>query len=118
MTDLKRIPTPWSYSLAVEAGDFVYLGIHTGKGADFTAQFNDAMQHMQATLAQFDLKLDSLIKIQVWLKNIQDLPVMEKLVMNYFAKDGYPTRMTATTQFIDEGRLVMVEGIAYRRKQG
>jgi len=118
MTELRRISTPFSYSLAVEAGDYIFLGLHTGRGDTFSAQLDEVMQAAAATLAHFNLSLDDLVKIQVWLKNIADLPVMEEQIRRYFRPDCYPARMTATTQFIDAERLVMIEGVAYRRARG
>jgi 2-iminobutanoate/2-iminopropanoate deaminase len=37
MANIERIPTPYSYSQAVAAGDFVFLGLHRG-GDDFPAR--------------------------------------------------------------------------------
>jgi len=116
MTGLKRIPTPYSYASAVVAGDYVFLGLHRGFGDDFVAQFKDATKALKDTLAQLDLPLESIVKINVWLKHVEDLPAMEKLVADYFPKDGYPARMTATTAFIDDDCLLMLEGTAYDGK--
>jgi len=115
MSELKRIPTPFSYSAAVEAGDFVFLGIHRGFGDDFTTQFHDAFGYLKKTLAEFNLTLAHLVKINVWLKNIEDIRVYEKLFNDYFEKDKFPVRMGATTEFIDDDCLLMIEGIAYRK---
>ena len=68
MTGLKRISTPYSYSLAVAAGDFVFLGLHRGFGDDFTTQFHDAISRLKKTMAEFDLSLAHFVKINVWLK--------------------------------------------------
>jgi len=116
MTGLKRIPTPYSYASAVVAGDFVFLGLHRGFGDDFVAQFEDAMRNLKNTLAQLDLPLESIVKIQVWLKHVEDLPTMEKLVADYFPTDESPARRTATTAFFDDDCLLMLEGIAYAGK--
>ncbi len=113
MTGLKRVPTPFSYSLAVEAGDFVFLGLHRGWGDDFTTQWDDTFSRLKKTLAEYDLTLDNLVKINIWLKNIEDVRIYEKLFQNYFKKDKYPARMGATTQFIDADCLLMIDGIAY-----
>jgi 2-iminobutanoate/2-iminopropanoate deaminase len=114
MTDFKRISTPWSYSLAVEAGDFVFLGLHRGFGNDFTAQFHDAFSHLKKTLKEFDLTLADLVKVDVWLKNIEDVRVYEELFSDYFEKDKYPARMGATTEFVDDDCLFMISGVAYQ----
>jgi len=116
MGELKRIPTPYSYSQAVAAGDFVFLGLHRGFGDDFTTQFDDTFSYLKKTLGEFGLTLPDLVKVNVWLKNVKDLREMEKRFNNYFEKDKYPARMTSTTEFIDDDILMMIDGIAYRGK--
>ena len=117
MTEIKRITTPYSYSLAVEAGDFVFLGIHRGFGDNFTTQFDDTFKYMEKTLAEFDLTLAHLVKVNVWLKHIKDLPEMEKRFNDHFKKGSFPARMTSTTEFIDDDCLLMIDGIAYRKSK-
>jgi 2-iminobutanoate/2-iminopropanoate deaminase len=114
MASIQHLPTPHSYSTAVAAGDLVFLALHRGFGERFTEQFDSTMDSLNYTLAQFDLTLASLVKVTVWLKYIQDLPEMEQRFRHYFEQDGYPARMTATTEFIDADCLLMIEGIAYR----
>jgi 2-iminobutanoate/2-iminopropanoate deaminase len=116
MPEVKRVPTPYSYSAAVAAGDFVFLGLHRGFGDDFRTQFDDTFAHLKKTLAEFDLALVDLVKVNVHLKNVKDLPEMEKRFDNFFQKDSFPARMTTTTQFIDDDCLLMIEGTAYRGK--
>ena len=115
MTELRRVTTPYSYSVAVAAGDFVFLGLHHGFGDDFTVQFDDTFKNLAKTLAKFDLTLTHLVKVNVWLKNIKDLLEMEKRFNNYFEKGNFPARMTSTTEFIDDDCLLMIDGIAYRK---
>jgi len=115
MSAIKRIPTPYSYSLAVEAGDYVFLGLHRGFGDTFAEQLDHTLEYMQESLAKLGLSLEDMVKVNVWLKHIQDLPEMEKRFEAYFQKDHFPARMTSTTEFIDEDCLVMVEGIAYKK---
>jgi 2-iminobutanoate/2-iminopropanoate deaminase len=113
MTNLKYIPTPHSYSSAVIAGNFVFLGLHRGFGDTFSDQLEGIFIALKTTLAELELGLEHIAKVNVWLKNIQDLPEMEKIFLHYFEADHYPARMTATTQFIDDDCLVMVDGVAY-----
>jgi len=117
MTDIKRIPTPYSYSAAVAAGDYVFLGLHRGFGDDFTTQLDDTFSNLKKTLAEFDLKLAHLVKVNVWLKHIEDVRVYEQLFRNYFEKDNFPVRMGSTTEFIDDDCLLMIDGIAYRESE-
>jgi 2-iminobutanoate/2-iminopropanoate deaminase len=115
MSEIKRIPTAWSYSAAVAAGDFVFLGLHRGYGDDFATQFDNTFKYLKRTLAEFDLTLAHLVKVNVWLKHIKDLREMEKRFNNYFEKDHFPARMTCTTEFIDDDILLMIDGVAYRK---
>ncbi len=114
MAAVIRTPTAFSYSSAVAAGEFVFLGLHRGFGADFPTQLSDALAGLGRTLQGYGLGLHDLVKVHVWLRDIQDLPVMEKAFVDHFPRDGFPARMTATTQFIDEDCMVMIEGTAYR----
>jgi 2-iminobutanoate/2-iminopropanoate deaminase len=116
MKEKKYLPTPHSYSSAVAAGDYVFLGLHTGAGKDFTEQFHDTIKNLKETLTHFDLELSDIVKVNVWLKNIDDVRIYEKLFKQYFEKDKHPARMGATTQFIDKECLLMIDGVAYREK--
>jgi 2-iminobutanoate/2-iminopropanoate deaminase len=116
MKEIKHIPTPYSHSAAVAAGDYVFLGIHRGWGPDFKTQFHETFKFLKKTLAEFDLELADIVKVNIWLKDIKDVSVYEKLFEQYFEKDKYPARMGATTQFIDKDCLLMIDGIAYRGK--
>ena len=115
MSEIKRVPTPFSYSAAVAAGDYVFLSLHRGWGDDFTAQFHDAFSRLKKTLKEFDLTLADLAKVDVWLKNVEDVRVYEKLFRDYFEKDRYPARMGATTEFVDDDCLFMISGVACRK---
>lgn len=114
MSNIQYLPTPYSYSSAVNAGDFIFLGLHRGFGDTFNEQLRSTFANIQGTLGKYDLELDSIVKVNVWLKNIHDLPSMEKLFIEYFAQDHFPARMTSTTQFIDTDCLLMIDGVAYR----
>lgn len=113
MSNVTYVATPYSFSSAVRAGDFVFLGLHRGFGASFAEQIKGALDGVEETLAQLGLGLENLIKVNVWLKNISDLPEMEKTFGTRFAQGHYPARMTSTTEFIDADCLLMIEGIAY-----
>jgi 2-iminobutanoate/2-iminopropanoate deaminase len=117
MKNIKYLLTPYSYSQAVAAGDYVFLGLARGYGPDFKTQFDMTFKFIKSVLATCDLELKDIVKVNVWLKNIKDLPIMEKDFENYFEKDHFPARMTATTEFIDDDCLLMIDGIAYRGKK-
>lgn len=113
MSSITRISTPYSYSRAVIAGDTVYLGLHRGYGDDFPAQLEDCFEALERTMGEAGLSLANLVKVNVWLNAIDDLPLMEERFNDYFEQDQFPARMTSTTEFIDDDCLLMMEGIAY-----
>lgn len=108
-----RITTQFSYSTAVVAGDYVFIGLHRGFGESFTQQIHDTFTNLKETLQQCDASLDEVVKVNVYLKNIEDLPEMEKGFLDYFNTDKFPARMTSTTEFIDSDCLMMIDGVAY-----
>ena len=110
---IKRIPTKFSYSKAVVAGDYIFLGLHRGSGETFTEQIHSAFSELKETVQKCDVSLGKVVKVDVYLKNIQDLPEMEEVFLDYFAKDTSPARMTTTTEFIDSDCLMMIGGVAY-----
>ena len=117
MAGLKRVPTPFSYSSAVAAGDFVFLGLHRGFGNDFTAQLDDAFSHLKNTLAELNLTLADLVMVYIWLKDMQNVRQMEEQFRNYFEKDKFPARTGGSTEFIDDDCLFMISGIACRKEE-
>ena len=114
METIKYLPTSFSHSRAVAAGEFVFLGHHRGWGDDFTSQFHDTLTRMRKTLSEFGLTLVDLVNVNVWLKDIENVRVYEQLFKGYFEEGKYPARMGSTTEFIDEDCLLMIDGIAYR----
>jgi 2-iminobutanoate/2-iminopropanoate deaminase len=116
MTAIKYLPTQFSYSMAVAAGDYVFLGFHRGWGADFKTQFHDAFKRLKKTLTEFDLTLENLVSVDVRMKHIKDVRIYEQLFRDYFEKDKFPARMGGTTEFFDDDCLLMISGIAYRKK--
>lgn len=106
------VSTKHSYSSAVQAGDFIFLGLHRGAGDDFAAQLRDTMNRLEKTLVKLGRPLGSIVKVSVYLKKISDLREMEHLFRDYFEPEHYPARMTTTTEFWDKDCLVMIDGVA------
>jgi len=52
--------------------------------------------------------------VNLHLKNISDLPEMEKVFLDYFVIAQFPARMTSTSEFIDSDCLMMMDEIAYK----
>lgn len=109
-----------SYSGFVEAGDFVFLSFCVGNvGKSIEEQIEGALNNMSERLAQVNLTLDSVVKVDVLLRDVWDIPVMEEIFKRRF-KGNYPARKTISTEFAHKGGpaglKVQIDGIAYRQK--
>lgn len=109
----------YAYSGIVEAGDFVFLSFCVGNvGASFEGQVNGALNDMENRLATLGLTLQNVVKIDVLLKDVWNIPVMEKVFKERF-KGIYPARKTIQTEFAHiggpDGLHVQIDAIAYKK---
>jgi len=107
------------YSGIVEAGDFVFLSFCVGNvGAAFEAQVNGAIDDMERRLHTVGLALDAVVKIDVLLKDVWNIPFMEKVFAQRFIH-GYPARKTVSTEFAHTGGIhglqIQIDAIAYKK---
>lgn len=109
----------YAYSGFVEAGDFVFLSFCVGNvGQSVEMQVEGALDNMSERLAQVNLTLDHVVKMDVLLKDVWNIPVMEAVFKRKF-KGNYPARKTISTEFAHKGGLdglqVQIDAIAYRK---
>lgn len=110
-----------AYSGYVEAADFIFLNFCVGNvGESVERQVEGALDHMSARLAKAGLTLDAVVKVDVLLRDVWDIPVMEEVFKRRF-KGNYPARKTISTEFAHrggpQGLKVQIDGIAYRGKR-
>lgn len=108
----------YAYSEIVEAGDFVFLTFCAGNvGKSAEAQVHGALDHMEKRLALVGLTLESVVKVDVLMKDPWNIPAMEKVFAERF-KGKYPARKTIATEFAhkggENGLQVQIDAIAYR----
>lgn len=107
-----------AYSGIVEAGDLVFLSFCVGNvGAPFEDQVHGAIDDMEQRLKIVGLTLASVVKIDVLLRDVWNIPEMEKVFKERFVH-GYPARKTISTEFAHvcgiHGLQVQIDAIAYR----
>lgn len=110
----------YAYSGYVEAGDFVFLSFCVGNiGQSVEMQVEGALDNMAERLAKVNLTLDAVVKVDVLLRDVWDIPVMETVFKRRF-NGNYPARKTISTEFAHvggpDGLNVQIDGIAYRYK--
>ena len=121
MSSIKRynVNNEYAYSEMVEAGDFVFLTFCVGYvGGTVEKQVNGALDDMESRLAQIGLTLQSVVKVDTMLRDVWNIPIMEKVFKERF-KGVYPARKTIQTNFAHmggpEGLHVQIDAIAYKK---
>ena len=82
MSEIKRhdVDERNALSEVVEAGDFIFLSFCVGNvGQSVEAQVNGALDDMAARLEKIGLTLESVVKVDVMMKDPWNIPVMEKV---------------------------------------
>ena len=107
-----------AWSEIVEAGGFVFLSFCVGNvGQSVEKQINGALDDMEVRLKKVGLTLESVVKVDVMMKDPWNLPTLEKVFRERF-KGTYPARKTISTDFAhiggENGLQVQIDAIAYR----
>lgn len=108
----------FAYSGWVQAGDFIFLSFCVGNvGGTVEEQVEGALDNMAERLCQAGLTLDSVVKVDVLLRDVWNIPVMEKVFKRRFS-GRYPARKTISTEFAHVGGIdglqVQIDAIAYK----
>jgi enamine deaminase RidA (YjgF/YER057c/UK114 family) len=111
----------YAYSGFVEAGDFIFLSFCVGNlGGTVEEQVEGALNDMRDRLGQVSLTLTDVVKMDILLRDIWDIPVMEEVFKRRF-QGKYPARKTISTEFAHiggpDGLKVQIDGIAYRPRK-
>ena len=107
-----------AYSELVEDGDWVFLNFCVGNvGENVEAQVHGALDNMEERLALVGLTLESVVKVDVLMKDPWNIPAMEKVFAERF-HGKYPARKTIATEFAhkggENGLQVQIDAIAYK----
>jgi 2-iminobutanoate/2-iminopropanoate deaminase len=119
---IKRMPTHChdeTCPSCVVAGDFIFLAHHAGgfDSDDVVRQMEAAFDKLKDTLESAGASLNDMVQINLFLRDIGDFRAARDVFFKYF-EDGFPARMTLTTDFVDASCLCMLDGIAYKKGIG
>jgi len=110
----------FTFSSYVVADEFIYTS-HIGGIVDdegnvlktIEEQTRQALENLKDYLAHEEVTLNDVVKMTVYLDDIDHFDRMRNVYREYFT-DGYPTRMTATTDFIESECLIQLDVVAYK----
>lgn len=108
------------YSPAVRAGDFVFvsgqLGLDPLNGKpllEFADQMEAALQQVRLLIEAAGGTLDNVVKVTVFLADLQQFPVMNQIYVRYFTGDVRPARSTVQVARLPLDAAVEIEVIAF-----
>lgn len=110
--------TPLPLSKAVRAGDFVFLSGQLGLdehgriAEGIEAQTQHSLRNIRALLALADVSLESVVKATVWLTDIADFAIFNRVYGAAFT-DSPPVRSTVCSALVLAGAKVEIEVMAY-----
>jgi reactive intermediate/imine deaminase len=106
------------FSLAVRAGDFVYVSGQMGTGPNglvpgFEAQSRLAMDNIAAILKGMNLSMDNVVKCTVMIADMGKWGDFNKIYAGYFKPDQLPARSAFGANGLALGGEIEVECMAY-----
>ncbi|HEV8615390.1 MAG TPA: RidA family protein [Methylomirabilota bacterium] len=120
----KGLPEPIShYTDAVVAGKTVYVsgqgalddkGNLVGRG-DVVAQTRKVLDNMKTALAAAGATLDDVVKVTVYLGNVDDRPKVNEVRKEYFKDNKPASTLIEISRFAIDGMLIEIEAIAVTR---
>jgi len=108
------------FSSAVRAGDYIFL---SGSGGfvdkdgrevkEIKAQTRQCLENIKQVLEAAGSSLSDVVKVTVFITNIDDFAQMNEIYKGYFIKDR-PARSTVVTGLVNPDMLIEVECVAYK----
>ena len=116
-----QLPVAGPYSIAVEAAGFIFisgqlaLNPQTGEPInDIKTATRQVLSNINIILTDIGLKMSSIVKTTVYLKNIDDFPSFNEIYGEFFVHDP-PSRSTVEVSALPKGVLLEIEAIAARK---
>ena len=109
------------FSQGVRAGSFLYISGHTAYdpvteklvGDTIDVQTKQVLYYLEEILKSQGLTFENVVKVQVFLKNMDDYEVMNKLYAEKFSNPVRPARETIQVSKLPLDALVEITCIAY-----
>ena len=108
------------YTDAVRAGNTIYVsgqgaiaedGTLVGRG-DVATQTRKVLDNMTLALAAAGATLDDVVKVTVYLANVDDRPKVNEVRKEYFKDNKPASTLIEISRFAIEGMLIEIEAIA------
>ncbi len=110
----------YPFSSAVRAGDYIFVSGNAGvvdkdgrKIREIKAQTRQCLENIKQVLEAAGSSLSDVVKVTVFITNIDDFAQMNEIYKGYFTK-GRPARSTVVTGLVNPDMLIEVECVVYK----
>ena len=111
------------YSQAVIAGDYIFcsgqIAINPKDNkliiGGIKEQTIRVLENLKAILIHADTDLDKVIKTEIYLKNISDFQIVNKVYSEYFKTEPLPARVTVEVSNLPKEALIEISCFAYKK---
>lgn len=105
---MKRIDKNARRTRAIVANNTVYMGGQVGKNwdADIRTQTREALEGIDALLAEAGSSREKVVSVTIWLKTMDDYDAMNEVWDEWIDNDNPPCRACAVAPMADERILV------------
>lgn len=109
-----------AYSQACQIGNQLFIsgqiGLNPNTGelvsSDIKAQLEQAILNMQAICIAANTSLQNIVKLNVYLIDMKDFPIVNELVTQYF-EPHFPARAVVQVSGLPKNAMVEIDGIAF-----
>lgn len=116
----KAVTAIGPYSQAVKMGNFIFCSGNVGidprtnnfMGEDIKAQTKQTLENIKNILKAADAGVDDVVKVTVYLKDMDDFSAMNEEYASFFQKP-YPARATIEVARLPKDAKVEIECVAY-----
>ncbi|HHO77007.1 MAG TPA: RidA family protein [Deltaproteobacteria bacterium] len=124
ITSQKAPAATGPYSQAVTAGDFLFVSGQiplnpasaTIISGGIKEQTSQALQNIQAILEQAGAGFDRVVKVEIFLKNMNDFSAMNDVYASFFSRHEMPARSAVEVSRLPRDVLIEISCIAYLGK--
>ena len=108
-----------AYHQAIKTGNLVFLSGQIGLvpetgemiSANFEEQTHQAFKNLSSVCKASGGELSHLVKLSVFLTDMNNFPLLNQIMLNYFDEHTYPARSTIACLGLPRNALVEIDGI-------
>lgn len=115
-------PALGPYAQGVDTGDLVFCSGQIAfdnegnfLGGTILEQFHQTMKNLQGVLKEADCSFNDVVKVDVFLKDMNDFVIMNEAYGEYFKEGSYPARVTVEVARLPKDALVEVCCVAKKK---